>query len=53
MGGAFILFHSDDYGRPAVTGNSPGAPSPAKWKHLENFTENVEESISHHISAEH
>lgn len=28
---------------------SQGAPSPAKWKHLENFIENVEESISHHI----
>lgn len=28
---------------------SQGAPAPAKWKHLENFVENVE-SISNHIA---
>lgn len=47
MGGACILFRTDDYARPAVTGNTQGAPSPAKWKHLGNFTEKAEGSASH------
>ena len=49
MGGAFILFHSDDYARPAVIGNSEQAPPPAERKHFENNIENVGDSVSHHI----
>lgn len=44
MGGASILFRTDDYTRPAVTSNTRGAPSPATWKHLGNFTEKAEGS---------
>lgn len=48
MGVAFIYF-TESYASPAVIGNSQGAPSPAKRIHPENFTENVEESVSHHV----
>jgi len=51
MGRAFFLFHSNDYARPTTTGNPQGAPSPAKWKHHENFTVNAEESVSHHTRS--
>lgn len=47
MGGASILFRTDDYARSAVTGNTEGAPSPAEWKHLGNFTEKAEGSARH------
>lgn len=52
MGGAFILFHSDDYPRSAVTGNSQEAPSPAKWKYLQNFRECGRECKSSHTKSE-
>lgn len=30
-----------------LTGNTEGAPSPAEWKHLGNFTEKAEGSARH------
>lgn len=47
MGGASILFRTDNCARPAVTGDTRGAPSPAEWKHLGNFTEKAEGSARH------